>query len=125
MIRKGKKAEVVFCKRAETTVPVEAATKCPIVGSVRKGEENIRTVKCAVIHTAVKKQQERMCLVQQTGIYLQDRPAVVKRLAISKEASKPVRIESGQEKTASVKTVQCHTASKDITLKKLFHGWME
>ena len=97
MIRKGKKAEFAYCRQGRTLAPVAGFTKSPFAGNVRNGEQSARTVKEAVVITAVPLKQVRLA---GTAASLQN-------------ASSAQRV--------SCKNIECSSVQNDITINKLFH----
>lgn len=110
MIRKGKCAEVTYCRHGETVSPVAGCTREPVPGRVQNGEETVRTVSLAMVTTA--------------DLSYKEKPASIHQLTVDKPHTRQVQavhVAKCQEQSMRPQAVECRDAGTDITLKTLFH----
>lgn len=117
MIREGKKAEFICCKQGRTLAPTAAYTKRPFLGTVQNGEEQIRTVKKAVVVMANPKENEKSVCLQEIPA---DQSSV--RDARVQQADMITSLQNGTPaQHIACKNISCSNVRNDITIKKLFH----
>lgn len=117
MIREGKKAEFTYCRQGRTLAPVAGLTKSPFSGNVRNGEQSARTVKEAVVITAVPLKHEEPASLQQV-------PAgrsFVREAKVHQAGTAASMQDVSSAQRVSCKNIECSSVQNDITINKLFH----
>lgn len=111
MIRKGRQAEVGYCKQGKTLAPVAANPGRPLSGVVLDGKEHLRAVKDAVVTTVAPESCEKNAGALR-GLQM--------KKAVPVSADVPFLEEKVPERMVC-KPVKCKNVKKDVTLKTLFH----